>query len=137
AASKASEELFRECQDFAEQAREYELEKRMHQDHIVQRQSTMQSLQLAEEEISDEIPDLYWLTALCGGFLLALAVAYYLTSTPAVIYGGMVGVMAVLYFIYRIGNAKVRLKKSQQQIAETRSELDRLEKLTGEPGLIE
>lgn len=138
AASRDGEELFRGCQDFSEQAREYELEKRVHQDHIQQRQATLGSLELAQEESAQEIPELYWLTGLCGVLIVAVAAAFIFTKNPAVMYGGAVGLLAILYFLYKIGNLKVRLRKIQQQAEETKGELERLDKVaTGEPGLME
>ncbi|MBI3118694.1 MAG: hypothetical protein HYZ00_08420, partial [Candidatus Hydrogenedentes bacterium] len=138
AATRTGEELFRECQDFAEQSREYELEKRVQQDHIVQGQSRLQTLQLAEEEIAGDVPEMYWLLALCVAFLGVLGGVFVRTQNVGFLYAGALGGLASLYFMYKISNARLRLKRTQQEIEGTRADVERLEKnAAGEPGLID
>ena len=137
-AKAAHDALFNECQDFSEQAREYELEKRVQDDQIVQRRSALQVLQSRREEVLDDIPGFSLLAVLCGVFLIGVIVAYFSSEKWEVLYAVPFGVIASLYFVGQITWTRTDSRRIDREIEELQLELDRLEgRQSAAPGLIE
>jgi len=129
-----AEALFKDCLDFPEQAREHELGKRMHEEQIAQRNNYLLSLEGTREEVADRLPGLIGLAAGCSLVLLALLVAYFLTYKSAILLSGVVISLAVLYFVATLFYSRARLAGLARQMAETRGELEALERRKEEGG---
>lgn len=129
-----SEALFKDCLDFPEQAREHELGKRMHEEQIAQRNNYLLSLEGTREEVADRLPGLIGLAAGCVAVLGALLIAYFLTYKSAILLSGIVISLAVLYFVATLFYSRIRLAGLARRMAETRGELEAIERRKEEGG---
>ena len=133
-----SADLFAQCQDFPEQAREYVLAKRLHEDRIGQRNSHLQTLQAAFEEVADSSPVFLRMALVCLAMFLAVFGAYFFTRNSAIFIADIPLGLAVLYFLISHTFARSQRNRLEQRIAKTRRELDALQSdEVNEPGLID
>ena len=128
--------LFGRCLDFPEQAREYELGKRIREEQLEQRSNLLHSLNTTHDEVSDKLPGLLWLTGFCGVFLAALGTAMWLTGNSAILIAGGLVLLAMLYFLGAYTVARARLKQITRQINETQSLLEELRNYNPDESLV-
>lgn len=128
--------LFGRCLDFPEQAREYELGKRMREEQLDQRSNLLHSLNTTREEVSDRLPGLLWLTAFCGVFLAGLGITVWLTENSAILIAGGLVLLAMVYFLGSYTFSRARLMQIARQIAETQNLLEELRNQNPDESLV-
>jgi len=132
-----SEELFAECQDFPEQAREYVLAKRLHEDRISQRTSHLQTLQTAFDEATGSSVFL-WMAIACCAVMVAPFGVYLFTQNKAVLVSVLPLLLAAVYFLISHTFSRSQRNRLEQRIVKTRRELEALQSdEVNEPGLID
>lgn len=138
AAIAESRDLFEGQGGFLEQAREFEVRKRMYEEQRTRRAALLNSLEGTREEVAEKIPAFLWLAAFCSAFFLALIASYYYFEKAAILYAAALIILTVLYFAGSLAYARMRLARLARKIQETRGELDALErKKDEEPGVIQ
>ncbi len=121
--------LFKDVEDFTEQARNYELDKRVHDEKLVQRQSTLHSLRSHFDSVSSNAPQFRILGAACFVGLIAIAGAWFQYRNDALFVPGGIVLLAGLYFVLNVLTSRRRLARLEGEIASLQSEVDAM---TGE-----
>ena len=135
AAIASQQQLFRNMPDFPEQAREYELNKRMHEEQTLQRRNYLHMLQSARQEINDNVPQFIWMGILCLVGLVGTLGAYLVWEKPAVFIASAVIAAAGTFFFASTLFSRTRLRGLERNIAETEAELEALVQVKqAEPG---
>jgi uncharacterized protein YhaN len=120
----AAADLFQDCPDFAGQAREFELEKRVREEQRTQQSHHLRYLESAREEIIERSPAFLWLGLFCGAFFAGLLGAYVYLAKTAILYAVTVVGLALFYFLTSLLQSRSRLKTLEKQIAEARAAQD-------------
>ncbi len=133
-----AQELFRDCPDFPERARESELGKRMHTEQIAQKRLAVQALNGDRQECADKVPGLLWMAVLSTVFCIGVLSTYFITANRAILLPGAGLLAAIAYFMAALSYNRAQIKKFTRQIAEGNEELALFEQQDGEgPELIE
>lgn len=122
-----SHALFKERLDFPELAREYELSKRVHEEKLSQRQSSLQALQSAQAEIEESNPGFRWLAFGCTFGLVIFLGLYLYTSAPGILIAMIILFVAAVFFGLSLTFSQKRLKEVIEQIEEAKNDIQSLE----------
>ena len=122
-----SQELFRDCPDFPERAREFELGKRMHEEDIVRKRQAVQLLNGERQECADKVPGLLWMAVLSTLFCIGVLSTYFITANRTILLPGVGLLAAIAYFMAALSYYRAQIKKLTRQIAEGNAEREDLE----------
>lgn len=120
-ASAPSAAIFKDCANFPELAREYELGKRVAEEQRTQRAHHMRQLETLQEEIAERAPAFFWLTLFCGAFLAALLGTYAYFGKSAILYAVAVVGLALFYFFTSLLQSRGRLAILAKQIGDAKA----------------
>ncbi len=131
------QQLFRNMPDFPEQAREYEVQKRMHEEQTLQRRNYLHTLQATRQELNENVPQFIWMGLLCLAGLVGTLAAYAVWEKPAIFIASTVIAVAGIFFFASMLFSRTRLRNLERGIAETEAELEALIQMNqAEPGPI-
>ncbi len=124
--------LFQDKQDFVEKAREYELQRRMHDERLTKFGEDARWLDSVQEEIAEGNPQYLWLGLVCLSGLGGLGGVFYFTRNFAVLYPAGVLGLSVMWFLggYFLGRQRlggIHRKSNEIEAALTGMDVQRSE----------
>ncbi len=119
--------LFKDVENFPDLARDFELSKRVHRDHVNRAGTQIQQLQTVHEEIREHLPGIVLLCVTCVAFMLFLVTFFFYTGNSALLIAVAATALAAAYFGIKGGSSRVRLKRIGREIAAAKADMDGLE----------
>lgn len=119
--------LFHDKPDFAEKAREYELQRRMREERMKKYGDDALWLDSVQEEIAEGNPQYLWLGLVCLTGLCGLGAVFHFTHNHAVLYPGAVLGLSVLWFLGNYFLGRKRLGGIHRKSGEIQAAIDEID----------